>query len=180
MAQNKINYTLRKSERVRRVRLAVHCDGAVVVTAPVGVSEERVEGFVRDKAEWVREKITFFQKIGFQPVKKTTRGGYKKYKNVARKLVTGRLEYFNQFYQLKYNRVAIRNQRSRWGSCSKKGNLNFNYKIVFLPPQLADYVIVHELCHLQEFNHSQRFWALVAKTLPGYTSLRKHLKTIRL
>lgn len=101
---------------------------------------------------------------------------YLKYKKQANILIKERLEYFNQFYNYKYGRVAIRNQKTRWGSCSKKGNLNFNYKIVLLTPKQADYIIVHELCHLKEFNHSQRFWDLVAKAVPDYKEVRHSLR----
>jgi predicted metal-dependent hydrolase len=92
-------------------------------------------------------------------------------------LVHQKLEAWNKFYDLKYNKVAIRNQRSRWGSCSKKGNLNFNYRILRLPPELQDYIIVHELCHLAQFDHSKAFWALVAKTIPDYVARRRLLVT---
>lgn len=102
---------------------------------------------------------------------------YIKYKKDAEILVKERLEYFNQFYNYKWGRVAIRNQKTRWGSCSKKGNLNFNYKIVLLNPSQADYIIVHELCHLKEFNHSGRFWDLVAKAVPDYKVVRHSLRT---
>lgn len=115
--------------------------------------------------------------------RKTSKAGrveYLKYKEVAREVAIKRLEYFNQFYNFKYGQVAIRNQKTRWGSCSKKGNLNFNYKIALLPPELADYLVVHELCHLGEFNHSQNFWNLVGKTLPDYRELRKKLRAINL
>jgi len=100
---------------------------------------------------------------------------YLKYKKAAAILVRERLEYFNQFYNYKWNRIAIRNQKTRWGSCSKAGNLNFNYKLALLPPKQADYIIIHELCHLREFNHSQRFWELVAITMPDYKEVRKDL-----
>ncbi len=102
---------------------------------------------------------------------------YIKYKKDAAILVKERLEYFNKFYNFKYGRIAIRNQKTRWGSCSKKGNLNFNYKIVLLTPKQADYIIAHELCHLKEFNHSQRFWDLVAQTIPDYKEVRHSLRT---
>jgi len=101
---------------------------------------------------------------------------YQKYKTEARFLVLNKLEKYNQVYNFKYNRVSIRDQRTRWGSCSKKGNLNFNYKIAFLPEELADYIIVHELCHLKEFNHSSRFWDLVARAFPNYLELRRTLR----
>ncbi len=96
----------------------------------------------------------------------------------ARLFIHERLTYWNQFYNFSYKRVFIKNQKTRWGSCSKNGNLNFNYKIIYLPPHLADYIIVHELCHLGEFNHSKRFWNLVEKTIPEYARCKNELRTI--
>ncbi len=97
-------------------------------------------------------------------------------RDLARKLVISRLEYFNQFYNLKYSKVFIRNQKTRWGSCSSKGNLNFSYKIIYLAPEAQDYLIVHELCHLQEFNHSKSFWDLVSLQIPRYKEISKKLR----
>jgi len=97
-----------------------------------------------------------------------TKKHYVDHKEAARELCHARLEHFNQYYNLQYNRVAIRNTRSRWGSCSSKQNLNFNYRILFLEPELQDYLIVHELCHLQEMNHAPQFWSLVAEQIPAY------------
>ena len=94
----------------------------------------------------------------------------------ARRFVENRLSYFNKFYNFEINRIAIKNTSTRWGSCSSKRNLNFNYKIIYLKPELADYLIVHELCHLGEFNHSKRFWVLVSKTIPNYVKINKELK----
>jgi predicted metal-dependent hydrolase len=102
------------------------------------------------------------------------------YKSSALQLAENRLSHFNRYYGFSINRVTIKNQRSRWGSCSKKGNLNFNYRIALLPQPLADYVIVHELCHLGEFNHSKKFWQLVAKTIPDHDRIRKLVRAIRL
>lgn len=104
-----------------------------------------------------------------------SRREYVKYKEAARALALARLAYFNQLYGFSFGRLAIRNQKTRWGSCSKKGNLNFSYRIALLPPELADYIIVHELCHLGEFNHSPRFWALVERACPEHRALRKQL-----
>ena len=94
----------------------------------------------------------------------------------ARIFVENRISYFNKIYNFEINRIAIKNTSRRWGSCSSKKNLNFNYKIIYLPPALADYLIVHELCHLGEFNHSKKFWALVEKTIPNYIEINKKLK----
>lgn len=101
---------------------------------------------------------------------------YLAHKEATRALVCSRLEHFNAHYGFAYNRVSIRNQRRCWGSCTSLKNLNFSYRLLFLPPELADYVIVHELCHLKELNHSPRFWALVAEALPHYRDLRRELK----
>lgn len=103
---------------------------------------------------------------------------YRAHKEVARVFIHERLAYFNAHYGFVYKRVAIRNQRTCWGSCSEHGNLNFNYKLLFLPSHLADYVIVHELCHLAELNHSPQFWARVAEMCPTYRECRKELNTV--
>jgi len=114
-----------------------------------------------------------------RPASPQSQAAYAKDKEAARSLIKERLAFFNDIYGFTYGRVAIRNQRTIWGSCSGKGNLNFNYRVLFLPPRLADYVIVHELCHLRELNHSPRFWALVSRAVPDYAAcrseLRKHL-----
>lgn len=100
----------------------------------------------------------------------------KENREMARIFVENRLSVINKFYNFKINRIAIKNTKSRWGSCSSKGNLNFNYKIIYLKPKLADYLIVHELCHLGELNHSKRFWNLVAKIIPDYVTINKELR----
>ncbi len=105
---------------------------------------------------------------------------YREHKEAARALVHTRLMALNAHYGFTYNRVAIRDQRSRWGSCSQRRNLNFNYRLLFLPSHLVDYVIVHELCHLKEFNHGASFWALVAERCPEHQRARRELRTIRL
>ncbi len=101
---------------------------------------------------------------------------YRENKEAARGRALARLSHFNQFYNLKVGKVFIRNQKSRWGSCSSKGNLNFNYKIAMLPSELSDYIIVHELCHLAQMNHSKNFWSLVEQQIPNYKNLRAELK----
>ena len=103
---------------------------------------------------------------------------YLKVREHARALVRERLQHFNQEYRLSIGKVFIKNHKSRWGSCSEKGNLNFNYKLLFLPAEIADYIIVHELCHIAEFNHSPRFWSLVEQTVPRHTHLRRQLRRL--
>lgn len=105
---------------------------------------------------------------------------YRRHKESARQFVRQRLAQLNQAYGFSYRRIAIRNNATRWGSCSKQGNLNFHYKVVLLAQPLADYVLVHELCHLKELNHSRRFWELVARTIPHYRQQRAALRTVHL
>lgn len=107
-----------------------------------------------------------------------SRAHYSAHKTEARRLILERLSFWSAHYNLTYGRVAIRNTRSRWGSCSTKRNLNFNYRVAFLPQELVDYVIVHELCHLIEFNHSPSFWNHVARAIPEYRVRRLALQKI--
>jgi len=103
---------------------------------------------------------------------------YAKYKAAALVLAERKVAHFNVHYGFTFNKISIRNQKSRWGSCSKKGNMNFNYKIALLPESLADYLVVHELCHLGQFNHSQKFWDLVGETIPDYKERKAALRRI--
>ncbi len=108
---------------------------------------------------------------------------YEAHKENVRSVIHDRVNHFIGHYGPRHGiavgRIAVRNQKSRWGSCSKKGTLNFNYKLTFLPPELRDYVIVHEICHIKEFNHGRGFWDLVKETVPDYKEVRKKLKEVR-
>ncbi|MCG2694785.1 M48 family metallopeptidase [Candidatus Parcubacteria bacterium] len=175
-----VSYSIKKSERARRMRLAVYCDGRVVITMPRGMIESTVEKFLIEKADWLLNKINLFSQAKDFSVPKLSKGDYYKNKEKAFLLISERAEYFNKIYDFKYNKIFVKNQKTRWGSCSRRCNLNFNYKILFLPDDLRDYIIVHELCHLKEFNHSRKFWDLVAQIFPNFREIRKKLKTIGL
>ena len=170
-----IGYSVRISRRARRVRVSVGCDSAVVVTLPFGFRETAAENFIKQKFNWIIKSLNYFARFKHQPVVISHRGDYLKYKQQALELAKNKVGQWNGFYGFSYNRISIKNQKTRWGSCSKKGNLNFNYKIVHLPEKLTDYLIVHELCHLKEMNHSKNFWNLVAQTIPDYRNLRREL-----
>lgn len=126
--------------------------------------------------------LFYFRKIKRRRVRRNPVNNrkYLELKVTALDLVKTRLEYWNLHYKLSYGRVSVKNHVSRWGSCSSKGNLNFNYRIVTLSPKLVDYVVVHELCHIGQFNHSQKFWDLVGETIPNYLECRAELKKIRI
>ncbi len=158
------------------MRLAVYCDGSVVVTLPHNFQETVADRFIREKTKWLFSKINFFKQFKNAPVARYGRKDYLKHKDEAYLLAKEKVAYFNQFYGYKFNKINIKNQKTRWGSCSKKSNLNFNFKMLFLPERLRDYIIVHEFCHLKEFNHSRNFWSLVAKTFPQWPEIKKELK----
>jgi predicted metal-dependent hydrolase len=171
-----IKYDLKVSKRSKRLRLAVYCDGRCVVTAPRFMPGFLINKFVVGKYNWIMEKIDFLKKFNYKYKAGGNRAEYLEHKETARQIAKERIGYFNQFYNFRVNKINIKNQKSRWGSCSKKGNLNFNYKITVLPDELRDYVVVHELCHLQEFNHSQNFWSLVGQTIPDYREIKKEFR----
>lgn len=98
----------------------------------------------------------------------------------AKKFILERLRVYANVYQCGYTRVSVKDMKTRWGSCSREKNLNFHYRLLFLPIELADYVIVHELCHLVHLNHSKSFWNLVAQAVPDHKKQRRELRRYRL
>lgn len=178
--KKKVEYTLKVSKRARRMRLAIYGDGAFVVTAPQFVGLTTIEQFILRKSQWVIDKIEYFKQFSGKVFVGDNKLAFVKHKESALILAIERMAHFNKIYQFKWGKVTIRNQKTRWGSCSKKGNINFNYKIALLPAHISDYIIVHELCHLKEFNHSQNFWNLVAQTVPNHREVRNELKKVRM
>lgn len=174
--KKKISYTLKKSKRAKRMRLAVYCDGSVVVTSPFGIERTIIEKFIADKKQWVLNKILFFKSVDSKAIRTFSHKDYLDNKNKALALVNEQVRFYNKMYGFSFNKIFIKNQKTRWGSCSKSKNLNINYKIIFLPKKHQDYIFVHEICHLKEFNHSKNFWALVEKTLPNYLEIKKELR----
>lgn len=173
----KISYQLRKSQHAKHIYLKVKNNAEVIVTIPQRANEKIAEEFIFKKARWLLSKVDYF-KNNPSVIPSPNRKDYLKYKELARQIVERKLVYLNEPYNFSYEKIFIRNPKTRWGSCSEKGNLNFSYRIIFLSERLCDYIIVHELCHLKEFNHSQRFWNLVAKTVPNYKEIKKKIKTI--
>ncbi len=174
--ESKINYKLKVSKRAKVMRLEVKRDGELVVTVPWGLDLSFVERFVIQKSEWIADRLKYVESIKNKIFLDGSKREYLKYKESARLIAENRISYYNKLYDFQINRIAIKNTRSRWGSCSKKGNLNFNYKIALLPKEVADYVIVHELCHLKELNHSKKFWNLVSLAIPNYKELKNKFK----
>lgn len=176
MQKEKINYSIRRSRRAKHMRISVAALGAVVVTVPQGVNLGLAEKFVKLRLPWIKRSLDYFKKFSKQFLPRRSRGDYVKFKFQAKQLAEDKVIFWNRIYNFSYRRISIKNQKSRWGSCSRKGNLNFNYRIVHLPEAVLDYLVIHELCHLQEFNHKANFWQLVAKGCPDYKLQRKQLR----
>lgn len=168
--------------RAKRVRITIKPDASIVVTLPHRLSASRAESFVKEKRNWIEKKVTLIQKrIQESPQNLIPKNNKKDFTSLQQKactLVQQRLLHFNTHYGYTWKNVAVKNITSRWGSCSRKGNLSFSYRILFLNPEVADYLVVHELCHLGEFNHSKKFWGLIEQTIPNYKELRLELKGI--
>lgn len=156
------------------MRLSVQVGGAVTLTVPHFISVRVIERFLAKHSEWIERAAARMSNFKVLPV--SGRRAYLEHKEKARAFVHERVAYWNQFYSFTHGRIAIKNTRRAWGSCSHKGNLNFSYALLFLPIALSDYIIVHELCHLSEHNHSKRFWELVAKQIPNHEKLRHQLR----
>ena len=172
-----IEVTLRRSAQSRTIRILVNQEGKVTVTGPLRASRVLLLRVLEAQTKWVLAKRQEFTVTDTGTVKLAgSAKEFQAHKKEALALVKAKLEYWNKHYGYTYKQVTVRNQSTRWGSCSAKGNLNFHYRILFLPEHLADYLIVHELCHLKAFDHSPRFWALVAETIPDYQARRKALR----
>ena len=160
-----VYYVVRRSARAKRVSLTIHPDGGVSVTLPKRLSLQGAERFIKQSKRWVLKKLQEHEEsdaLIIPTLPKKERGIYVEY---AKLYVLRKLDEINQVYQFPYNSVRVKDQRSQWGSASHKKNLNFNYKLIFLPEELAEYVIAHELCHLKEMNHSPEFWKLLERSV---------------
>lgn len=160
------------------MHLRVQQGGEVVVSAGLRMPKYFIEAFVRKNTQWIEKEKVRVAAVAATPLGTESREAYLAHKERARALTSARAKHFASLYGVSFNRIAIRNTKSCWGSCSRKGNLNFSYKLVHLPPHLADYVIVHEVCHLKEMNHSLRFWKLVAQECPEYEQCRRELRRL--
>lgn len=170
-----IEYSIKKRRGIRSVKLSVYPDGFVSVSAPKWYPLYLIQKFVEEKSGWISDKL---KTSGFS--RKDERVEYLELKEEARSLAKERVDFFNRYYGFSVGRIAIKNNRTSWGSASQKGNLNFNYKIAKLPDDLLDYIVVHELCHLGEMNHSERFWKLVAESVPDWREKKRKLRNIKI
>lgn len=169
-----MNYTLVRSAR-RSLAVQIKSDGRVIVRANYKTSLKTIENFLSAKSAWIEKHLA---EIAGKPVlPEFTEEEMKGFIASAKAFLPSRVAYFANLIGVSFGKVTIRRARTLWGSCTVKGNLNFNCLLVCLPNDVCDYVIIHELCHRREMNHSQKFWALVSRYCPEYKTRRKWLNT---
>ena len=171
--------TVIRSNR-KTVAIQVNSDLSVTVRAPRSASEKDIEEILKKKEAWISKHIAKINKtkerLEAESTEKLTREKVIALAEEALKVIPERVEYFAKVIGVTYGKITIRNQKTRWGSCSSKGNLNFNCLLMLAPSEVLDYVVVHELCHRKQMNHSKAFWLEVEKVLPNYKEVRKWLK----
>lgn len=175
----KIPYEIIRSKR-KTYGISVMPGGKVTVRIPLRGSERFAVSMVESKKNWIAVSVLKMQAVEPTPLQKEKSPSEKRleaiYREAAKEYFPKRVSYFSHVLGVSYGKITIRDQKTRWGSCSSKGNLSFNWRLILAPPNILDYVVVHELCHRKEMNHSPRFWALVESVMPEYKEYRKWLK----
>lgn len=174
-----MEFTVIRSNRTS-IAIQVNTDMTVTVRAPWRASDIEIKRIVQEKEAWIQKHLMNMQERKAQyeaaGIHQLTGNDIQKLAQKAMEYIPERVAYFSKIIGVSYGRITIRNQKTRWGSCSSKGNLNFNCLLMLAPKEIIDYVVVHELCHRKEMNHSKAFWAEVEKILPDYKESVKWLK----
>lgn len=166
---------LRRSRKARHYRLAVYIGGRVELVLPRRGSDEYAQSFLEERRKWIRAKVSG---VTNGDIARYDREHYLENKEEARACLEERIALWGKVMAVYPKRISIRSMKTRWGSCSGRGNISLNYKIMFLPEELQDYIVVHELCHLKEANHSRRFWSEVEAILPDYKKCHRKIRDI--
>lgn len=166
-----------KSNR-RSFALEIKPDGHVIVRAPNYATKNEINAFVKKNEKWLEihlEKVLSKNRL-CENTEKLSEKQIEELTLCAKEIILKKAEYFAPIVGVTYGKITIRHQKTRWGSCSSKGNLNFNCLLMFVPEFVLDYVVVHELCHIKQMNHSPAFKAEIARVLPEYKKCEKWLK----
>ena len=168
-SEDGIRYYIKRSRR-KTVSVQIEPDLSVLIRAPFHMPDRDIEKFLRDSDDWIRKHRDEARKklLAKETSPKLSMDEIRKLAEEAAKDIPERVKRFAPIVGVDYGRITIRNQKSRWGCCSSRKNLNFNCLLMLAPPEQRDYVVVHELCHLKEMNHSKRFWKEVERVLPDY------------
>ena len=171
--------TVIRSNR-KTVAIRVNEDLTVTVRAPRRASSKEIDRILKENESWISKHIEQMQMekalFDSKGITYLTNEEIQELEDKALAYIPQRVEHFSRLMGVNYGRITIRNQKTRWGSCSSKGNLNFNCLLMLTPPEVIDYVVVHELCHRKEMNHSRAFWSEVEKVIPNYKESVQWLK----
>ena len=155
----------------KTLAVQIRADGTVIARAPLRMPKDRILCFLSEKASWIRmqqgkmqERENMRQQAGIH----LDAAQEKELRERAKSVLAQRTAYFARQIGVTYGRITVRDQKTRWGSCSQTGNLNFNFRLILAPSEVLDYVVVHELCHRRQMNHSAQFWQEVAQVRPDY------------
>ena len=155
----------------KTLAVQIRADGTVIARAPLRMPKDRILRFLSEKASWIRMqqgKMQEREKMRQQARIHLDAAQEKELRERAKSVLAQRTAYFARQVGVTYGRITVRDQKTRWGSCSQTGNLNFNFRLILAPSEVLDYVVVHELCHRRQMNHSAQFWQEVAQVLPDY------------
>jgi predicted metal-dependent hydrolase len=168
-------YELIRSNR-KTIALQIKGDGRIIVRAPLRMAAKDIQHFVDSKAAWIEKHLAIIRQRQQPAASAFTLEQLQQLADGAKQDIPQRVVRFAALVGVTYGRITIRAQKSRWGSCSEKGNLNFNCLLMLCPEEVRDYVVIHELCHRKHLNHSADFWAEVERNCPNYRIHRKWLK----
>lgn len=176
-----MNIEIIKSKR-KSIAIEIKLDLRIIVRAPFSMSDRRIKKFISEKSDWINKNIEVVKtRIAAETEKekqpKFTDAEITEMVKEAKASLCPLVEYFSNVIGVSYGKITVRHQISRWGSCSSKGSLNLNCLLVLCPDDVKNYVIIHELCHLKELNHSKQFWTLVESYCPNYKKCKGWLKT---
>ena len=155
----------------KTLAVQIRADGTVIARAPLRMPKDRILCFLSEKVSWIRMqqgKMQEREKMRQQACIHLDAAQEKELRERAKSVLAQRTAYFARQIGVTYGRITVRDQKTRWGSCSQTGNLNFNFRLILAPLEVLDYVVVHELCHRRQMNHSAQFWQEVAQVLPDY------------
>ena len=152
-------------------------NGELIARAPLRMKEKDIYAFIDSKKTWIEKHLASSEeaKKALGEIQPFTEEELKELTEEAKLIIPKRAEHYAPLIGVTYNRITIRSQRTRWGSCSSKGNLNFNCLLVLFPPEVIDSIVVHELCHRKHMNHSPQFYAEIDKVFPEYKKWHKWL-----
>lgn len=162
----------------RSISIQVTSSKEILIRVPEWISAKQLDTLLLEKKAWI---LKTWQSVPDPPTYSIREQNQfaaleKRYKKAAREYIPTRVAFFQKFTGGSYEKITIRDQKTRWGSCSSNGTLSFNYRLMLAPPRILDYVVVHELCHLKHMNHSPAFWQAVEAVLPDYRERKLWLK----